>query len=72
MSELSRDQILSSVHPLDDAIVAEIIATGATPPEFKQACAVYVRNRASRVHDAVPNDAVGHVVRHQDGGGADG
>lgn len=63
MSELSRDEILHLVHPIDDATVAEIIATGATPEEFKQACVVFSRDKATHQHDKhVPDGRVGRVV----------
>ena len=34
MSDLTRDEVLAAVHPIDDATVAEIIATGVTHDEL--------------------------------------
>jgi len=62
MSELSADEIRAAVHPLDDATVAEIIATGANHDELVQACHFYAKERKSaRTHD-VPPGRVGRVV----------
>lgn len=62
MSELTRDQVVSAVHPADDAIVAEIIATGATQADLAAACAFVARE--IREHEArdVPTGPVGEVV----------
>jgi hypothetical protein len=54
MSELTRDQILAAVHPIDDATVAEIIATGITHDELVQACHFYAKDRVSRTPEDVP------------------
>lgn len=62
MSQLTRDQIVAHVHPLDDATIAEIIATGATFGDFKQACAFYARDRATHAHQDVPTGRVGDVI----------
>ena len=62
MSELSRDDVLALVHPLDDATVAEIIATGASPEEFKQAAAVLDREKKTHEHRALPPGRVGRVI----------
>lgn len=62
MSQLSRDQVVARVHPLDDATIAEIIATGATLSELEQACAFYTRDRASHAHEDVPVGRVGEVI----------
>jgi hypothetical protein len=62
MSELTRDQILAAVHPIDDATVAEIIATGANHDELVEACHIFAReHKLSSPHD-VPRGRVGHVV----------
>ena len=34
MSDLTRDEVLAAVHPIDDATIAEIIATGVTHDEL--------------------------------------
>jgi hypothetical protein len=62
VSQLTRDEIVAHVHPLDDATIAEIIATGATPDEFKRACAFYVRDRAAHGHADVPIGRIGEVI----------
>ena len=62
MSELSRDEILAAVHPIDDATVAEIIATGASHDELIKACHYYAKYRASKTPDNVPAGRVGRVV----------
>jgi hypothetical protein len=48
MSILTRGEVLAAVHPIDDATVAEVIATGADHDELVQACHFYARDRASR------------------------
>ena len=62
MSDLSRDQILAIAHPLDDATIAEIIATGVTLAQFKQACAFYAKDKKLHRHATVPGGRVGEVV----------
>jgi hypothetical protein len=62
MSELSRDDVLAVVHPIDDATIAEIIATGASPEEFKQAAAFFGREKKSHEHREIPAGRVGRVV----------
>jgi len=44
MKKLSRDEIAAIVGPLDDARIAEIIATGATPAELTEAFGWLTRN----------------------------
>ncbi len=62
MSNLTRDQVLAHAHPLDDATVAEIIATGATEKEFKRACAFYAKDKKKHRHADVPVGRVGDVI----------
>lgn len=62
MSELTRDQVLALAHPLDDATVAKIIATGVTPAEFRQACDFYVKDKKAHKHADVPTGRVGNVI----------
>ena len=62
MSDLSRDDVLAIVHPLDDATIAEIIATGASPEEFKQAAAFFGREKKAREHREIPAGRVGRVI----------
>jgi len=62
MSDLSRDEVLALVHPIDDATVAEIIATGASPEEFKQAAAFFGREKKTHEHRQLPAGRVGRVV----------
>ena len=54
MSELTRDEVLAAVHPIDDATVAEIIATGINHDELVQACHFYAKDRTARTPEAVP------------------
>jgi hypothetical protein len=62
MSQLNRDQVVAHVHPLDDATIAEIIATGATLSDLKRACAFYVRDRDTHAHGDVPTGRIGDVI----------
>jgi hypothetical protein len=62
MSELTRDQILAAVHPIDDAVVAEIIATGANHDELVEACHVFAREHKRKSPHDVPPGRVGRVV----------
>ena len=62
MSELTRDEILAAVHPIDDAVVAEIIATGATHDELVEACHFFAKDRKSKAPHEVPKGRVGRVV----------
>jgi hypothetical protein len=62
MSELTRDEVLAAVHPIDDATVAEIIATGIDHDELVQACHFYAKDRVSKTPQQVPRGRVGRVV----------
>jgi hypothetical protein len=62
MSELSRDEVLAAVHPIDDATIAEIIATGADHDELVKACHFYAKDRARKSPQDVPPGRVGRVV----------
>ena len=62
MSELTRDEVLAAVHPIDDATVAEIIATGINHDELVQACHFYAKDRTARTPEAVPSGRIGRVV----------
>jgi hypothetical protein len=62
MSELSRDEVLAAVHPIDDATVAEIIATGIDHDELVKACHFYAKDRASKTRDDLPRGRIGRVV----------
>ncbi len=62
MSELTRDEIVAAVHPVDDATVAEIIATGANHDELVQACHFYAKDRSAKAPEAVPPGRIGRVV----------
>jgi|SRR6266404_7649531 len=62
MSDLTRDEVLAAVHPIDDATIAEIIATGVDHDELRQACRFYARDRAARTPEDVPRGRVGRVV----------
>ena len=48
--------------PLDDATIAEIIATGVTQAEFKRACAFYAKDKKKHKHADVPIGRVGDVI----------
>ena len=62
MSELTPDEIRAAVHPIDDAVVAEIIATGATHDELVEACHFFAKERKSKTTHDVPEGRVGRVV----------
>lgn len=62
MSELSQDEVVAAVHPIDDATVAEIIATGATQAELAEACAFVAKEFKSHEHREVPLGTVGRVI----------
>lgn len=62
MSELTRDEVLAAVHPLDDATVAEVIATGVTKEELAQACKFAGREFKRHEHRDVPTGRVGRVI----------
>src|SRR5580700_2886614 len=62
MSELTRDEVIAAVHPIDDATVAEIIATGASHDELVEACHVFAREHKRKSPRDVPPGRVGRVV----------
>jgi hypothetical protein len=62
MSELTRDEVLAAVHPIDDATVAEIIATGIDHADLVKACHFYAKDRANRSPRDVPPGRIGRVV----------
>jgi hypothetical protein len=62
MSELSRDEVVAAIHPINDATVAEIIATGANHDELVRACHFFAKDRHSKGHLAIPEGRVGRVV----------
>jgi hypothetical protein len=62
MSELTRDEVLAAVHPIDDVMIAEIIATGVNHDELVQACHFYAKDRVARTPRPVPSGRVGRVV----------
>jgi hypothetical protein len=62
MSELTRDEIIAAVHPIDDATVAEIIATRADHDELVEACHFFAQDRKRKTTRDVPPGRVGHVV----------
>ncbi len=62
MSELTRDEVLAHVHPLADATIGEIIATGITVEELKQACAFFRRERETHGEHDLPLGRVGRVI----------
>ncbi len=62
MSELTRDEVLAAVHPINDVTVAEIIATGIDHDELVRACHFYAKDRSSRSPNNVPSGRVGRVV----------
>ena len=59
MSELTPDEIRAAVHPIDDAVVAEIIATGATHDELVEACHFFAKEQKSKTIHDVPDGRVG-------------
>ena len=62
MSELTRDEVLAAVHPIDDATVAEIIATGIDHADLVKACHFYAKDRANSSPSDVPPGRIGRVV----------
>jgi len=62
MSELTRDEVLAAVHPIDDATVAEIIATGIDHDELVQACHFYAKDRVAKSPADIPSGRIGRVV----------
>jgi hypothetical protein len=62
MSELSRDEVLAAVHPIDDATIAEIIATGITHDELVKACHLFDQERHLKAPHEVPPGRIGRVV----------
>src|SRR5258707_6702975 len=62
MSELTRDEVLAAVHPIDDATIAEIIATGADHDELVKACHFYAKDRVKKTPGNLPSGRVGRVV----------
>jgi hypothetical protein len=62
MSELTRDQVVSAVHPVDDATVAEIIATGANEADLAAACAFVAREAHDHAGREVPTGTIGRVI----------
>jgi hypothetical protein len=61
MSELSRDEVIKIIGKLDDAVVAEIIATGITSQELVAAHDRVVKD--IKTHDHGPMLKPGHVAR---------
>ena len=62
MSELTPDEVRAAVHPVDDAVVAEIIATGANHDELVEACHIFAREQKRWTTGEVPPGRVGQVV----------
>jgi len=63
MSEISREDVLSQLGPLDDIAVAEIIATGATMADLKLARAEIVKDeKRSNPENRLPLGPVGRVI----------
>jgi len=62
MSELTEDEVLALVHPLDDATVAEIIGTGITKAELTEACHLVAKELKSHQHGELPAGRVGRVI----------
>lgn len=62
MSELTRDEVTALVHPLDDATIGEIIATGVTRDELKQACTFFQKEKKQHAHRDIPLGRVGRVI----------
>jgi hypothetical protein len=62
MSELSASEVLAHIHNIDDATVAEIIATGVTVEQLMQACAFFAQERRTHGHREIPTGSVGQVI----------
>jgi hypothetical protein len=54
--------VVAAVHPIDDATVAEIIATGATKAELAEACAFVAREFKAHEQREIPLGPVGRVI----------
>ena len=63
MSELTRDKVLAAVHPIDDATVAEIIATGIDHGDLVKACHFYAKDRANSTPSNIPPGRIGRWSR---------
>ena len=63
MSEISREDVISQFGPLDDATIAEIIATGVTMEEMKVARS-FVGKDENRTNpeNRLPRGATGRVI----------
>jgi uncharacterized membrane protein YkvA (DUF1232 family) len=53
MTSLTRKDVIATLGPLDDAVVAEIIATGATREELAQAHA-WLANDEALINSGMP------------------
>ena len=63
MSELSRDEVLSVLGPMDDVVVAEIIGTGATLDDLKLARVEIHKDEAgANPESRLPLGTVGRVI----------
>ena len=62
MSELTREEVVAAVHPIEDATIAEIIATRVTEAELAQACAFVAREFKKHEHRDVPVGRIGQVI----------
>ena len=63
MSEISRDDVIAQLGPLDDITAAEIIATGATIAELQLARAEMTKDeRGTNPEKRLPPGPVGRVI----------
>jgi hypothetical protein len=62
MSEISASEVLAHVHNIDDATVAEIIATGVTEEQLKLACTIFARDKKAHSPSEIPAGPVGDAL----------
>ena len=62
MSELSRDEVIDELGPMDDAVVAEVIATGIRKSQLAQVKARFLADSKNGTLEPLETDAVGRVI----------
>lgn len=62
MSELSRDEIIAELGPMDDAIAAEIIATGIGKSDLARVKARFLADAKDGTGETLETDPVGRVI----------
>lgn len=62
MSELSRDEVTAELGPMDDAVAAEIIATGIGKSQLAQVKARFMADSKDGTMEPLETDPVGRVI----------